>query len=97
MEGQGRPRCPAQPMAHQQAERCNALIVSVVAAVMAGLVIPMTPLAADLGFVPLPPASFVFLTAATATYLLLVELVKHRFMDSEAATQPIPAPANSWA
>ena len=71
----------------------NALIASVVAAVAVGLVIPMTPLATDLGFVPLPPAFFAFLAAATVTYLILVELVKRRFMGGEGRPGPIPAPA----
>ncbi|TAN25202.1 MAG: magnesium-translocating P-type ATPase [Castellaniella sp.] len=75
----------------------NGLIASVVAAVVVGLVIPATPLAADLGFVPLPPAFFVFLLAATATYLVLVELVKRRFMGGVAGAGPAPVPAKSPA
>jgi len=39
-----------------------------------------TPLAATLGFVPLPRAYFVFLGGVTMTYLVLVELVKRRLM-----------------
>ena len=58
----------------------KALIISVLLAIAIGILLPMTPLAADLGFVLLPPAFFGFLTAATATYLLLVEMVKRRFM-----------------
>ena len=75
----------------------NALIASVVAAVVVGMVIPITPLAADLGFVPLPPAFFVFLGIATATYLVLVELVKRRFMGREFRTEPAAASAKSPA
>lgn len=75
----------------------NALIISVVAAAVAGMVIPVTPLAADLGFVPLPPAFFAFLAAATATYLVLVELVKRRFMGREADTGSTTVPATSSA
>jgi Mg2+-importing ATPase len=41
-------------------------------------VLPFTPLAPALGFVPLPPAFFVLLAAATVTYLALVEVVKRR-------------------
>jgi Mg2+-importing ATPase len=58
----------------------NALVASVLAAVAIGVVLPFTPLGADFGFVPLPPVFFAFLAIATATYLLLVELVKRRFM-----------------
>jgi Mg2+-importing ATPase len=57
------------------------LIATVLAAVTIGVVLPFTPIGADLGFVPLPPLFFVFLMVATATYLLLVEGVKRRFMD----------------
>jgi hypothetical protein len=37
---------------------------------------------AELGpkFVPLPPAYFAFLAAASVTYLMLVEIVKRRLM-----------------
>ena len=48
--------------------------------VCVGILLPFTPLAAALGFVPLPPAFFLFLGAATATYLALVELVKRRLI-----------------
>ena len=75
----------------------NALIISVLAAVAVGMVIPITPLAADLGFVPLPPAFFVFLTVATATYLMLVEWVKRRFMRSKEDVEPAQARARSSA
>lgn len=52
------------------------LIVTVLAIVLVGMVLPFTPLAAPLGFLPLPPSYFVFLAAATATYLALVQIVK---------------------
>ena len=42
--------------------------------------LPFTPVASTLGFVPLPPAYFVFLVAATVTYLALVEVVKRRLI-----------------
>ena len=56
------------------------MIATVLAAVIIGTVLPFTPIGADLGFIPLPPMFFAFLAAATATYLLLVEFVKRRFM-----------------
>lgn len=59
------------------------LIATVLAAVIIGTILPFTPIGADLGFVPLPPLFFAFLAAATATYLLLVELVKRRFMTTD--------------
>jgi Mg2+-importing ATPase len=58
------------------------LAIGVLAALAIGMVLPWTPLAPRLGMTPLPAAFFVFLLAATATYLLLVELAKRRFMDA---------------
>ncbi|WHZ18103.1 MAG: Mg(2+) transport ATPase, P-type [Rhodanobacteraceae bacterium] len=63
----------------------TALIVSVVAAVVIGIVLPMTPWGADFGFVRLPLVFYAFLAIATTTYLMLVELVKRRFMGADAA------------
>jgi Mg2+-importing ATPase len=56
------------------------LAVTTVLIVVVGVLLPHSPLGPDLGFVPLPAAFFLFLTAATATYLMLVELVKRRLM-----------------
>jgi P-type Mg2+ transporter len=44
------------------------------------VMLPFSPLAATLGFVPLPGAYFVFLGGVTLTYLVLVEVVKRRLM-----------------
>ncbi|WIG54614.1 MAG: Mg(2+) transport ATPase, P-type [Rhodanobacteraceae bacterium] len=65
----------------------KSLVATVLGAVTVGTLLPFTPIGADLGFIPLPPMFFVFLAAATATYLLLVELVKRRFMGA-VATEP---------
>lgn len=65
----------------------KSLMATVLGAVTVGTVLPFTPIGADLGFIPLPPMFFVFLAVATTTYLLLVELVKRRFM-STGATEP---------
>jgi Mg2+-importing ATPase len=56
------------------------LAVTTVLVVAIGVILPFTPLAATLGFVPLPGAYFVFLAGATVTYLVLVELVKRPLM-----------------
>jgi Mg2+-importing ATPase len=53
-----------------------ALAVTVVAMAVLGLVIPATPFAPALGFVPLPPAYLAFVAVATGTYLVVVELAK---------------------
>ncbi|HVT13884.1 MAG TPA: magnesium-translocating P-type ATPase [Fimbriimonadaceae bacterium] len=56
------------------------LFATTAAIVLAGLVLPFTPLAEPLGFVGLPPAYFLFLLLATVVYLGLVEMVKRRLM-----------------
>lgn len=63
----------------------KSLIITVLAAVLVGTVLPFTPAGAELGFIPLPPTFFAFLAVATLTYLLLVELVKRRFMGADVA------------
>ena len=56
----------------------SALTWTALGMVAIGALLPYSPLAGVLGFVPLPGLYFVFLTAATLTYLALVELVKRR-------------------
>ena len=56
------------------------LAVTTVLVVLIGVMLPFTPLAAMLGFVPLPGVYFVFLGGVTLTYLVLVEVVKRRLM-----------------
>jgi Mg2+-importing ATPase len=63
--------------------------------VLIGVLLPFTPLAATLGFVPLPGAYFVFLGGVTVTYLVLVELVKRRLMRKLLGTAPVTPAASS--
>ncbi len=63
-----------------QSKPSNPLIIMVLSIVFIAAVLPFTPLAAFWGFVPLPPAYFLFLIAATITYLLLVEIIKKKLM-----------------
>ena len=56
----------------------RALTVTTLAIVLAGMLIPYSPLASPLGFTALPPAYFAFLSGATVTYLVLVELAKRK-------------------
>jgi Mg2+-importing ATPase len=56
------------------------LAITVLAVVLVGLGLPLSPLAGILGFTPLPLAFFAFLAAATITYLALVELAKRPLM-----------------
>jgi Mg2+-importing ATPase len=58
----------------------GALTATTLGVVLAGMLLPFTPLAAPLGFVPLPAAFFGFLAIATLTYLALVEAVKRRVL-----------------
>jgi Mg2+-importing ATPase len=57
-----------------------ALASTTILVVLVGIVLPFTPLARPLGFVPLPPGYFGFLALATGTYLVFVELVKRRLL-----------------
>lgn len=54
------------------------LTVTTLLIVLIGIVLPYSPLAAILGFTPLPPKFFSFLAVAAITYLVLVEIVKRR-------------------
>jgi len=54
------------------------LVLTTLAVVAAGLALPYSPGADRLGLVPLPLGFFLFLAAVTATYLVLVEIVKRR-------------------
>jgi Mg2+-importing ATPase len=66
-------RTAGSPLASRPSVALSATTLTVV---VAGALLPFTPLADLLGFVPLPPGFFLFLVAATATYLGLVEVVK---------------------
>ncbi|NVB85002.1 MAG: magnesium-translocating P-type ATPase [Kofleriaceae bacterium] len=52
------------------------LVATTLAAITVACLLPFTPFAHWLGFVPLPPAYFAFLGGAVLTYLALVEVVK---------------------
>jgi P-type Mg2+ transporter len=58
------------------------LAATTIMVVIVGLVLPFSPLAKWLGFVPLPVTFFIFLAAAVATYMVVVELVKGRVIHS---------------
>ncbi len=59
------------------------LVATVFSAVAIGILLPLTPLGAEFGLVPLPWGFYAFLAVATATYLLLVQILKRRFMGAE--------------
>jgi len=56
------------------------LTITTLAVVLVAMALPFSPLAGPLGFMPLPAGYFVFLAAASATYLLLVEIAKRRLL-----------------
>ncbi len=56
------------------------LTITVILVVLFGLIIPYTPLAGPLKFVPLPGLYFLFLAGMIITYLILVEIVKRWLM-----------------
>lgn len=56
------------------------LAITVILIVLVAMALPYTPLAAPLGFTPLPAGYFAFLVATVVTYLFLVEIVKRRLM-----------------
>jgi Mg2+-importing ATPase len=58
----------------------RALVVTVLTVVGVGIVLPLTPLAAPLGFVALPAAFYGYLAAVTVAYLALADLVKRPLM-----------------
>jgi Mg2+-importing ATPase len=60
------------------------LAFTTIAVVLIGVILPFSPLAAILGFTPLPAPYFAFLGASIVIYLLLVEIAKRRLF-SEAA------------
>ncbi|WP_067893431.1 magnesium-translocating P-type ATPase [Nocardia vaccinii] len=64
------------------------LLTAVLGAVAVGVVLPATPMAADLGFQPLPGGYFVALGLMILTYLVLAEIVKYWFFRASAAVAP---------
>jgi Mg2+-importing ATPase len=60
------------------------LMLGVAASLGVGVLLPFTPLATWLGFVPLPPLFFAFLVVMTVAYLGAVELAKRRFYRDDA-------------
>src|SRR5262249_12550338 len=75
-------RTAGNPLMSRPSRPLTATVLLVVAV---GVLLPFTPLAGTLGFVPLPFSYFLFLGLATGTYLFLVELVKRRLLKRLAA------------
>jgi Mg2+-importing ATPase len=72
----------------------GALTLTALAVVLCGLLLPYSPLAPSLGFTPLPGKYFAFLFAATATYLGLVEVAKHKLFQAHTPDGSESGPAS---
>jgi Mg2+-importing ATPase len=64
--------------------------VAAIGAVVVGALLPVTPLAGDLGFHPLPPGFFLALVVMIAAYLALIELAKSWFFAPAAVAAAPP-------
>ena len=56
------------------------LIITCLSVVAAGLLLPYSPLARGLGFTMLPPLYFLCLLVLVGTYLLIVMLLREKFL-----------------
>lgn len=63
-----------------QSKPSLSLTIMVITMVFIGILLPFSPFASMLGFVPLPPMYFLFLISAIFFYLFLVELIKRKIM-----------------
>lgn len=66
------------------------LLISVLAVVTVGVLVPQSPFNDVLGFAPLPPAFFGVLTAFVIAYLAAVEMGKYFFYKAALTTTPRP-------
>ncbi|HUO05512.1 MAG TPA: magnesium-translocating P-type ATPase [Candidatus Binataceae bacterium] len=67
------------------------LAATAIGMVAIGIILPFTPLAAILGFGPLPGSFFAFLIGVTVTYLALVQLVKKMLIGKLLASHSHPS------
>jgi Mg2+-importing ATPase len=63
------------------------MVITTIAVVIFGGVLPFLSLGSALGFDPLPPVYFIFLTIVVGTYLCIVEVVKHRVIGNLFASR----------
>jgi Mg2+-importing ATPase len=76
------------PFFHSRPSR--PLLISVIAVVVVGALIPQSPVNHALGFAPLPLGFFAVLVAFVVTYLLCVEIAKYFFFKVQATTTTKP-------
>ncbi|MDB4991193.1 MAG: mgtA [Myxococcaceae bacterium] len=84
-------RTPKNPFASRPS---MPLVLSMLATVAVGVALPFSPLAGVLGFDPLPAPFFLFLCAATLTYLVLVQLAKRYLLGAPDRAREIPTPSD---
>ncbi|WP_345412688.1 magnesium-translocating P-type ATPase [Actinomycetospora chlora] len=70
----------------------GALTVAVLAAALTGVLLPYSPLAALLGFTPLPSDFLLALVGLVLVYLVLAEVAKRRLFAQAGPSTPAPAP-----
>ncbi len=66
------------------------LVLAAFAAVIVGVVLPLSPLAHLLGFRPLPIGFFAALAGMVVAYLALIEVAKRVFFGNPAGRHPLP-------
>jgi hypothetical protein len=67
-----------------------ALASSILIVVAFGAILPATPLAAVLGFTPMPASYFAFVAIATIAYLAVVEIAKRALVRRGTLARPLP-------
>ncbi len=69
------------------------LAVTAIVAVLVGVLVPYTPVAAPLGMTPLPGSTLLFVGLVVPSYLILVELLKGRLLQRilPAGSEAVPA------
>ncbi len=63
------------------------LLIATVATVVVSLLLPYTPLAGPLGFVPAPPVFLLALTLIMIFYIVVAEVAKYFFYRHEAKSR----------
>ena len=71
-----------------------ALIAAALAGVATAILLPYTPLAAPLGFTPLPAGYLPIVTTLVVVYLTLVEAIKRTLFTPADLLRSVPAPAS---
>jgi Mg2+-importing ATPase len=71
------------------------LVTTTLCVVALGVLLPFTPMAPTLGFVPLPASFLAFVLAVLGTYLVFVEFAKRRLLGRSPRASEVRAPASN--